>query len=125
MNFKKSKIYKVLSALMIQGVFVSNTAFAITAKTYKKSFGEKVEDAIYDHMNIIGTILGVAIIVYYFIKLRKKLDESKKKKEYPSEENQNEVSKTLKDTQRGYIVDYFFTFLIGLIIIVLSLIIYE
>ena len=51
------------------------------------------------------------------------MDESKNTKEYPSEENKNSVAKGLKETQKGYIVDYFFTFLIGLIIIILSLIV--
>ena len=131
MNLKKSKIYKVIVALMFQVLLFTNKVLAITSKggfddyyyPRKRSIIERIVEFIGEHLEIIGVLIGFAIIIYYYIKLRKKLDESKNTKEYPSEENKNPVAKGLKETQKGYIVDYFFTFLIGLIIIILSLIV--
>ena len=125
MRIKNSKIFKLISSLIIEMIALFNLTmcFAYVATTQRKlSLVDRIMDFIEDHDELIGIIIGLAIIIYFFIRMRKKITEARNnKKEYPSEDNQNPVSKELKDIEKGYIVDYIYTFFIGIIIILLSI----
>lgn len=127
MKVRNSKIFKLISSLIIGIITLFNSiqCYAFVATTQRKlSLVDRIMYFVEDHIKWIGVGIGFVIIIYYYIIMRRKMDEAKnKKKEYPSEENGNPVAKELKDIQKGYIMDYIYTFIIGLIIIILSILI--
>ncbi len=124
MRVKDSKIYKFLSSIAIGALVLFNSVYCygFVEKPRQRTGLEIIEEFIEDHFYLIGVLVGIAIIVFSFFKMRKDIEEAKKKKTYPADENQNGVAKELKSVESGFYLDYFFTFLMGASIIILSII---